>query len=69
MNISLPMFFVCFFASKVQITFITFFFTSNDIKNVQFGYQMKENLKLFDDKVPFGDRCVYPNYNPFATKL
>jgi len=25
---------------------------------------MKEKLKVFNDRVPFGDRHVYPSYNP-----
>jgi hypothetical protein len=42
------------------------FCTSNDIKNVQFGVEMRENLKVFGDRVPF---AVYPSYNPVGIKL
>jgi hypothetical protein len=40
------------------------FCASNDIKNVQFGVEMRENFKMFDDKVLF---VVYPSCNPIAT--
>jgi hypothetical protein len=30
---------------------------------------MKENLKMFGDKILYGDNCVYPSYNPFVTEL
>jgi hypothetical protein len=33
------------------------FCTSNDIKNVQFGVEMRENLKMFDDRVTI---CYLP---------
>jgi len=47
-----------------QRTFVALFFASNDIKNVQFGVEMREKLKVFSDKVPF---VVYPNSNLVAT--
>jgi hypothetical protein len=40
------------------------FCVSNDVKNVQFGTEMRENLKVFDDRVPF---VVYLSCNPIAT--
>jgi hypothetical protein len=40
------------------------FCVSNDIKNVRFGVEMRENLRMFDGKVPF---VVYPSCNPIAT--
>ncbi len=33
-------------------------------KNVQFGVEMKENLKVFGDSVLF---IIYPSCNPIAT--
>jgi hypothetical protein len=39
------------------------FCACNDIKNVQFGSKMRENLKMFSDKISFGDRLVYPSCN------
>ncbi len=42
------------------------FCTSNDIKNVQFGFEMRDKLKMLGDKVPF---CVYPNCKPIATQI
>jgi hypothetical protein len=41
----------------------------NDIKNVQFGSEMKENLKMFDDRISFGDRRDYLSCNPFIIEL
>ncbi len=55
---------LCSFTFEVQKTLLTLFCASNDIKNVQFGVEMKENLKVLSDKVPF---VVYPNCNPIAT--
>ncbi len=40
------------------------FCASNDIKNVQFGVEMMENLKVFGDKVPF---VIYLSCNPVTT--
>jgi hypothetical protein len=40
------------------------FCTSNDIKNIQFAIEMRENLKVFDDRIPF---VVYPSCNPIIT--
>jgi hypothetical protein len=59
--------FLCFWGSNN--IFNSPFFVPNDIKNVQFGYKMKENLKLFDDRVLFGDMNVYPSYNPITIQL
>jgi hypothetical protein len=36
------------------------FCASNDIKNIQFAIEMRENLKVFDDRIPF---VVYPSCN------
>ncbi len=36
------------------------------MKNIQFGFEMKENLKVFDDKVLFG---VYPSCNLVANQI
>jgi hypothetical protein len=36
----------------------------DDIKNVQFGVDMRENLKMFNDRVPF---AIYPSCNLVAT--
>jgi hypothetical protein len=36
---------------------------------VQFGLKMRENLKMFGDKILFGDKCVYPNCNPVLIEL
>jgi hypothetical protein len=59
--------FFCFWSAKNICSFL--FCASNDIKNVQFGYEMRENLKMFDDRILFSDRHVYPSCNPIATKL
>jgi hypothetical protein len=40
------------------------FCTSNDIKNNQFGVEMREILKVFDDKVPF---AIYLSCNLVTT--
>jgi hypothetical protein len=40
-----------------------FFCASNDIKNVQFGVEMRENLKMFGDSIPF---AIYPSCNRYA---
>jgi hypothetical protein len=37
------------------------FYISNDIKNIQFGVEMRENLKVFNDRVPL---VVYLSCNP-----
>jgi hypothetical protein len=36
---------------------------------VQFGYEMGENLKMFNDKISFGDKLVYPSCNPIAIEV
>jgi hypothetical protein len=30
---------------------------------------MKENLKMFNDRIPFGDRCVYPTTLPIIQEI
>jgi hypothetical protein len=50
--------FLCFCVSKDICSFL--FCASNDIKNVQFGVKMRENLKVFGDRVPF---AIYPSCN------
>ncbi len=37
------------------------------MKNVQFGFEMKENLIMFGDRISFGDKCVYPSCNLVTT--
>jgi hypothetical protein len=39
------------------------------LKNLQFGYEMKINLKLFDDRILFGDRRVCPTTLPIIQKI
>ncbi len=55
-------FVLCFWSSKNICSFL--FCISNDIKNVQFGVEMRENLKVFGDRVPF---VVYPSCNLVVT--
>jgi hypothetical protein len=54
--------FLCFWGSKNICS--SLFCTSNDIKNVQFGIETRENLKVFNNKIPF---VVHPSCNPVAT--
>ncbi len=55
-------FLLCSFAFEVQRTFVALCFVLSMIeKNVQFGFETRENLKVFSDKVPFGDRHIYPS--------
>jgi hypothetical protein len=56
--------FLCFQGSKNICSFL--FCTSNDIKNVQFGFEMRENFKVFSDKTPFG---VYLGCNLVVTQI
>jgi hypothetical protein len=35
-----------------------FFCVFNDIKNIQFGFEIRENLKMFNDRILFGDKHV-----------
>ncbi len=37
------------------------------MKNVQFGFEMRENLIMFGDRILFGDKCVYPSCNLVTT--
>jgi hypothetical protein len=60
--VGLSFLFLCFLSSKNICSFL--FCTSNDIKNVQFGVEMRENLKVFSDKIPF---IVYLNYSSIVT--
>jgi hypothetical protein len=38
-------------------------------KNVQFGFETRQNLKVFNDKVPFDDRHIYPSEPPHTNAL
>ncbi len=46
--------FLCFWGLKNICS--SLFCASNDMKNVQFGFEMKKNLKMFSDRVSFGVR-------------
>jgi len=50
--------FLCFWGSKN--IYSSLFFAFNEIRNVQFGVEMRENLRVFGDRIPF---LVYPNCN------
>jgi hypothetical protein len=68
--LSFPAFFGLFLCFKgLKNNCSSLFYTSNDIKNVQLGFEMKENLKVFGDRIPFGDKRVYPSCNPIATQI
>jgi hypothetical protein len=57
--------FLCFWGSNNICSFLICVF--NDIKNSQFGFKMRENLKVFDDRILFGDKHVYASYNLVVT--
>ncbi len=54
--------FLCLWGSKNICS--SLFCASNDIKNVQFGVETRENLKVFNDRVPF---VVCPSCNLVVT--
>jgi hypothetical protein len=59
--------FLCFWNSKDICN--SLFCTFNDIKNLQFDFKLKENLKMFNDKIPFHYRYVYPSASTTFTKI
>ncbi len=54
---------LCSFAFEVQITFVALCFVLPMTKKIQFGFETMENLKVFNDRILFGDRHVYPSCN------
>jgi hypothetical protein len=49
---------------RFKKNYSSMFYASNDIENVQFGVEMKENLKVSSDRISF---VLYPSCNLIAT--